>query len=61
MDTAIVLLTVFFSSVFLALQMCFWAQGDSHMMTLMCGMCLLCCGIGNGWSRAGKRKGGDDE
>lgn len=53
-------LASFFSGVFLVLQIYFWGQGDSHMVTLMCGLCLMCGGISWGWRLAEKRKGGDE-
>ena len=56
-DAAITVLMTFFSAVFLALQIYFWANGDAHMQTLMCGMCLMCCGATAGWRIAGKRSG----
>lgn len=49
----------FFGFVFLALQVYFHCQGDSRMMTLMCGLCLLCGGICAGWKLANKK--GDDK
>jgi Na+-driven multidrug efflux pump len=61
MGAAVNAITTFFSFVFLVLQIYFWGQGDSHMMTLMCGMCLLCVGLRAGWILAGKRRGGDVE
>lgn len=61
MDAAITLLSAFLSSVFLALQAYFYAQGDPSMGVLMCGMCLMCCGLCAGWHIAGKRRGGDGE
>lgn len=51
-------LTSFFSFVFLALQIYFWGQGDDHMVTLMCGLCVMCGGILWGWLLAGKSKQG---
>lgn len=58
-ETIVTVLMTFLSAVFLALQMFFWGQDDSHMMTLMCGLCLMCCGVAAGWRIAGKRRGGD--
>lgn len=54
-------LMTFFSFLFLALQMYFWNQDDPHMVTLMSGLCLMCCGILLGWGLAPKRKGGDKD
>ena len=58
-ETIVTVFMTFLSAVFLVLQMFFWGQGDSHMVTLMCGLCLMCCGVAAGWRIAGKRRGGD--
>lgn len=58
-DSIITAIFSFFAFIFLALQIYFHCQGNSHMMTLMCGLCLMCTGVCAGWSRANK-KGGDN-
>ncbi len=61
-ELAACVLMAFVAAVFLALQIYFWAEGDPHAATLMCGMCLLCCGVCAGWEFSGKaRRGGDGE
>lgn len=58
LDTVITALMAFFALAFLALLMYFHGESDSHMVTLMCGLCLLCGGISAGWNLA-SRMGGD--
>lgn len=47
------------SAAFVALQQYFASIDDSPMMTLMCGMVMLCVGVMAGWRLFGKRKGGE--
>lgn len=47
------------SAVFVALQQYFASIDDSPMVTLMCGMVMLCGGTTAGWWLFGKRKGGE--
>lgn len=47
------------SAVFVALQQYFASIDDLPMMTLMCGMVMLCGGVVAGWWLFGKRKGGE--
>lgn len=54
LDTILTALMTFFSLVFLALLLYFYSEGDLHMVTLMCGLCLLCGGIGVGWNLANR-------
>ncbi len=58
-ETIVTVLMTFLSAVVLALQMSFCGQDDSHMGTLMCGLCRMSCGVAAGWRIAGKRRGGD--
>ena len=55
-DAIISATATFLSFVFLALLIRLCGQGDSHMATLMCGMCLMCCGTAAGWRLAGRRR-----
>lgn len=59
LESAALAVFSFFGFVFLALEIYFQGRGDSHMMTLMCGLCLLCGGVCAGWKLAGRKKGGD--
>lgn len=55
-DATVSVLALLVSTVFLALQIHFYGQGDQHMGVLMCGLCLACGGTVAGWSLAGRSK-----